>query len=121
MQLLPMASSPDGLISARYAVITKTPGCGGGGGRFPALFSIFCCECLLMLLMRSVLVLQPPPSACESGRVDVGGGPLGPQSWSGCSRLHCHECCCRDGYLWSAIFPVTLTGEPPRDPSRCAA
>ena len=28
MQLLPMASSPDGLISARYAVITKT----GGGG-----------------------------------------------------------------------------------------
>ena len=24
--LLPMASSPDGLISARYAVITKTPG-----------------------------------------------------------------------------------------------
>ena len=30
MQLLPMASSPDGLISARYAVITKTPGGGGG-------------------------------------------------------------------------------------------
>ena len=26
MQLLPMASSPDGLISAWYAVITKTPG-----------------------------------------------------------------------------------------------
>ena len=26
MQLLPVASSPDGLISARYAVITKTPG-----------------------------------------------------------------------------------------------
>ena len=26
MQLLPMAPSPDGLISARYAVITKTPG-----------------------------------------------------------------------------------------------
>ena len=26
MQLLPMASSPDGLISARYAVITKTLG-----------------------------------------------------------------------------------------------
>ena len=26
MQLLPMAFSPDGLISARYAVITKTPG-----------------------------------------------------------------------------------------------
>ena len=26
MQLLPMASSPDGLISARHAVITKTPG-----------------------------------------------------------------------------------------------
>ena len=26
MQLLPMASSPDVLISARYAVITKTPG-----------------------------------------------------------------------------------------------
>ena len=26
MQLLPMASSPGGLISARYAVITKTPG-----------------------------------------------------------------------------------------------
>ena len=26
MQLLPMASSLDGLISARYAVITKTPG-----------------------------------------------------------------------------------------------
>ena len=25
MQLLPMASSPDGLITARYAVITKTP------------------------------------------------------------------------------------------------
>ena len=42
MQLLPMASSPDGLISARYAVITQTPGWevltttnveGGGGGR----------------------------------------------------------------------------------------
>ena len=42
MQLLPMASSPDGLISARYAVITKTPGwevltttrnVKGGGGR----------------------------------------------------------------------------------------
>ena len=49
IQLLPMASSPDGLISARYAVIMKTPGwevlttttnvtvtqghgCGGGGG-----------------------------------------------------------------------------------------
>ena len=37
MQLLPMASSPDGLISARDAVITKTPGWGvltttGGGG-----------------------------------------------------------------------------------------
>ena len=31
MQLLPMASSPDGLISARYAVITKTPGWEGGG------------------------------------------------------------------------------------------
>ena len=39
MQLLPMASSLDGLISARYAVITKTPGwemptttsMGGGG------------------------------------------------------------------------------------------
>ena len=28
MQLLPMASSPDGLISAQYAVITKTPGWG---------------------------------------------------------------------------------------------
>ena len=28
MQLLPMASSPDGLISARDAVITKTPGWG---------------------------------------------------------------------------------------------
>ena len=26
MQLLPMASSPDGLISARYALITKPPG-----------------------------------------------------------------------------------------------
>ena len=26
MQLLPMASSPDGLISARYTVITKAPG-----------------------------------------------------------------------------------------------
>ena len=26
MQLLPMASSPDSLISARYAVIAKTPG-----------------------------------------------------------------------------------------------
>ena len=25
LQLLPMASSPDGLISARYAVIMKTP------------------------------------------------------------------------------------------------
>ena len=44
MQLLPMASSPDGLINARDAVITKTPGwevltttrnvnqLGGGGG-----------------------------------------------------------------------------------------
>ena len=43
MQLLPMASSPDGLINAWYAVITKTPGwevltttsnaaLGGGGG-----------------------------------------------------------------------------------------
>ena len=34
MQRLPMASSPDGLISARDAVITKTPGrqvLGGGG------------------------------------------------------------------------------------------
>ena len=33
MHLLPMASSPDGLISARDAVITKTPGwevLGGG-------------------------------------------------------------------------------------------
>ena len=38
MQLLPMASSPDGLISARYAVITKTPGWGlrgVGGGYMP--------------------------------------------------------------------------------------
>ena len=34
MQLLPMASSPDGLISARYAVITKTPGSWRRGG-FP--------------------------------------------------------------------------------------
>ena len=32
MQLLPMASSPDGLISARDAVITKTPRPGGGRG-----------------------------------------------------------------------------------------
>ena len=39
MQRLPMASSPDGLISAWYAVITKTPGwevltttSKGGGG-----------------------------------------------------------------------------------------
>ena len=41
MQLLPMASSPDGLTSARYAVIMKTPGwevltttsnVNGGGG-----------------------------------------------------------------------------------------
>ena len=32
MHLLPMASSPDGLISARYAVITKTPGREGRGG-----------------------------------------------------------------------------------------
>ena len=42
MQPLPMASSPDGLISARDAVITKTPGwevltTGGGGGRVPEL------------------------------------------------------------------------------------
>ena len=48
MQLLPMASSPDGLISARHAVITKTPGWGvltttsdgnsngaGGGDMYP--------------------------------------------------------------------------------------
>ena len=44
MQLLPMASSPDGLISARYAVIMKIPGwevltttsnVGGGGGAKP--------------------------------------------------------------------------------------
>ena len=40
MQFLPMASSPDGLISARYAVIAKTPGwevlttTGGGGGGY---------------------------------------------------------------------------------------
>ena len=36
MQRLPMASSPDGLISARDAVITKTPGgevLTAGGGR----------------------------------------------------------------------------------------
>ena len=32
MQLLPMASSPDGPISARYAVIKKTPEGGRGGG-----------------------------------------------------------------------------------------
>ena len=36
MQLLPMATSPDGLISARYAVIMKIPSLGGahhkGGG-----------------------------------------------------------------------------------------
>ena len=34
-----MASSPDGLIGARYAVITKTPGwevLGGGGGGYGA-------------------------------------------------------------------------------------
>ena len=31
MHLLPMASSPDGLISARYAVITKSPEGGRGG------------------------------------------------------------------------------------------
>ena len=48
MQVLPMAPSPNGLISARYAVITKTPGWevltttrnvnvtgGGGGGMRP--------------------------------------------------------------------------------------
>ena len=44
MQLLPMASSPDGLISARYAVITKTPGWGvhggGGGGWQPGLLRL---------------------------------------------------------------------------------
>ena len=33
MQLLPMASSPDGPISARYAVITKMM----GGGKFKFL------------------------------------------------------------------------------------
>ena len=52
MHLLPMASSPDGLISARYAVITKTPGWevltttsnvnvtqgGGGGGNANSFF-----------------------------------------------------------------------------------
>ena len=50
MQLLPMASSPDGLISARDAVITKNPGWevltttsnvaqrGGGGGRTTNLY-----------------------------------------------------------------------------------
>ena len=43
MQLQPMGSSPDGLISARDAVITKTPGWevlttrGGGGGLAPGL------------------------------------------------------------------------------------
>ena len=34
MQLLPMASSPDSVISARQAVITKTPQAPGGGGLF---------------------------------------------------------------------------------------
>ena len=50
MQLLPMASSPDGLISARYAVITKTPGWevltttswGGGGANNREVLSRGC-------------------------------------------------------------------------------
>ena len=52
MQLLPMASSPDGLISVRYAVITKTPGWevltttsnwGGGGGTIHSNHVFLCC------------------------------------------------------------------------------
>ena len=49
MQLLPMASSPDGLISARYAVITKTPGWGGGGSKqCPTLGPLFALRRVLL-------------------------------------------------------------------------
>ena len=53
MQLLPMASSSDGLISARYAVITKTPGwevLGEGGGG-----------------VRTASAAMPPPTVGRNG------------------------------------------------------
>ena len=39
MQLLPMASSPDGLISARVMRSSRRPEAGGGGGKL--LFGLF--------------------------------------------------------------------------------
>ena len=80
MQLLPMASSPDGLISARYAVITKTPGWevltttsnvnitqGHGGGVTPP--PPICASTLkIRKTMVNVGTLAPPCRSPPQGR-----------------------------------------------------
>ena len=62
MQLLPMASSPDGLISARYAVIMKTPGWERGGGGAPP-----------MVVGRSNVRLGKAPRVLQDLLLLVGG------------------------------------------------
>ena len=73
MQLQPMASSPDGLISARYAVITKTPGwealtTRGGGSR----------HCWHCSMPHSLLSVSQPPE--ERPRPELPPHPAPDQS-----------------------------------------
>ena len=98
MQLLPMASSPEGLISARDAVITKTPGWGvltttsnrGGGGwgggnlcpspRRPKKLSGRWCPSCLFLIVHRWCGLGGPEGA-------GGGGGLWPDPSDFCKWL----------------------------------
>ena len=104
MQLLPMASSPYGLISARDAVITKTPGWevltttsnvnvtqghGGGGGGVnpppPAVYGHSNTSLLIPLVPSAEHKAQPGPNTATkrlSEGVDV-LGPPGPQTTTG--------------------------------------
>ena len=92
MQLLPMASSPDGLISAQHAVITKTPGWG------------------VLTTTRNVNVTQGHEGGGggEGGLEGAGrGGGAGTRPW----WLALYAC---GGAYWPLAFELSaMTSRPP--------
>ena len=114
MQLLPMASSPDGLISARYAVVTKTPGwevltttsnLGGGGDEamvlvcLPLAAPIGLSPLLILTLCGSERVLvvstEPPDDLSCSTTPGVGCPRDGllPVPLTRCIQMHTPSPC----------------------------